>query len=319
MKTRNLFMCAFVITIACSAFTTVSNFIQDLNASEKEIKEKFMDAAINGKTNNNFYSAGGTNFLIIRNIIKGKLTVNKQEVVNNVMTYLKNYYNSAEFKVAHKKKLADLLGSLPATDSVTLKKLYEQNLKSLDAAYEANKKYTTKSYVEKTTNSNISSSKQGIDKAMEMLANNPQLAAQSGMSPEQIQQMLAQAKQVNSTGKEQAQEKINSVDEQKQKEEYQQNYEHEKELLKKHFDEDMVLLRKYYFAADAKGNIKASLTNMIAVIDDVDFSAELVNKRIFAKKEYEAKDGNWKVTYRAGKENAMLVRAAAAQWLSELK
>lgn len=319
MKTINLLMCAVIITIVGSAFTVANNFIQDLNASEKEIKDNFMNAAINGKSNDNFYSSGSTNFLIIRNIIKGKLTVNKQEVVNSVMSYLKNYYNSAEFKAAHKQKLAELLGSLPATDSVTLKKLYEQNLKSLDAAYEANKKYATKSYVEKTTNSNISSSKQGIDKAMEMLANNPQLAAQSGMSPEQIQQMLAQAKQVNATGKEQAQEIINNMDEQKQKDEYHQNYEHEKELLKKNYDEDMVLLRKYYFANDAKGNIKASLNNMIKLIDSVDFDAELVNKRTFAKKEYEAKDGYWKTTYRAGKENAMLVRAAVAQWLSELK
>lgn len=319
MKRRNLFMCVFVITIACSAFTTVSNFIQELNASEKEIKERLLDVSINGKTNNNYYNVGATNFLIIKNIVKGKLTVNKQEVVNSVMSYLKNYYNSAEFKAAHKQKLASLLGTISTTDSVTLKKQYEQNLKSLETAYESSKKYTTKSYAEKTTNSYTSASEQGIDKAMQMLANNPQLAAQSGMSPEQIQQMLAQAKQANTAGKEQAQEKIDGIDVQKQKEELQQNYEQNKVALKKNYESDLSLLRKYINAADAKENIKTSLNNMIAVIDNVDFSAQLINNRTFAKKEYEAKDSYWKFTYRAGKENAMLVRAAAVQWLSELK
>jgi hypothetical protein len=56
------------------------------------------------------------------------------------------------------------------------------------------------------------------------------------------------------------------------------------------------------------------------MIDNVDFNAELTtNKRFFVKKEYESKNANWKITYRAGKENATLVRAAATQWLDELK
>lgn len=69
--------------------------------------------------------------------------------------------------------------------------------------------------------------------------------------------------------------------------------------------------------------IKKWLTDFLEASKDVDFSAELVQgqygKKVFAKPEYEAKPSNWKMCYRAGKETVQAGRAAAQQWLKDLK
>jgi hypothetical protein len=163
-----------------------------------------------------------------------------------------------------------------------------------------------------------------MDKAMQMMLNNPQLAAQSGMTPEQIKQMLTEAKSKLAAGKQQVADEIDKQfdngGEKKMQEDNQKSFETEKENLKQHYEDDLIALRKYLQASDVKGNMKAALKNVIEMIDNVDFNAELTtNKRFFVKKEYESKNANWKITYRAGKENATLVRAAATQWLDELK
>lgn len=77
-------------------------------------------------------------------------------------------------------------------------------------------------------------------------------------------------------------------------------------------------LTSYLLHADAKANLKAALINSTAIINTVDFDAKL-NGRKFARDDYEKKDNRWKYIYRAGKANADIARAAAAQWLSELK
>lgn len=329
MKTNKLILAVAVFFIICTAFKITENTIQQLNASEDVIKNAIVDAAINGKESSfNPYNVGLNNFTIIKQIVKGKITINKQETANNAIAFVKTFYNSAEFKAAYKEKLSARFGKVTIEDSVALKKQYEQNLKSLETAFAANKKYTTKSENEKTVNKYTSSADQGIDKTMEMLKNNPQLAAQSGMSVEQIQQMLEQAKAGVANGKQQGQEKIDAMydngGEQVRQDDYQKSYETEKENLKRHYEDDLIAVRKYLKASDIKGNMKAVLTNVITLIDSVDFNAELTNpnnngRKLFTKKEYEAQNANWKITYRAGKENAMLVRAAVAQWLSELK
>lgn len=325
MFKKNVFSITIVALVICSAFKIADHTIQQLNASEDAIKNAVVDAAINGKESSfNPYSVGLNNFTILKQIIQGKITLNKQETANNAIAYIKTYYKSAEFKTAYKEKLSAKFGRVTLEDSIALKKQYEQNLKSLELAFAQNKKYNTKEYIENSTNGRVSSAEQGMDKAMQMMLNNPQLAAQSGMTPEQIKQMLTEAKSKLAAGKQQV---ANEIDkqfdnggEQKMQEDNQKSFETEKENLKQHYEDDLIALRKYLQASDVKGNMKAALKNVIEMIDNVDFNAELTtNKRFFVKKEYESKNANWKITYRAGKENATLVRAAATQWLGELK
>lgn len=69
--------------------------------------------------------------------------------------------------------------------------------------------------------------------------------------------------------------------------------------------------------------VKKWLTEFLDVSKDVDFNAKLVDgeygKKQFAKPEYERKDGNWKMCFRAGKETVETGRTLAKQWLTELQ
>lgn len=69
--------------------------------------------------------------------------------------------------------------------------------------------------------------------------------------------------------------------------------------------------------------IRKWLTEFLEVSKDVDYNAALkpgeFGKKIFVNPEYENKSANWKMCYRAGKETVEAGRAAAQQWLKELK
>ena len=57
--------------------------------------------------------------------------------------------------------------------------------------------------------------------------------------------------------------------------------------------------------------------------NDVDFSAKTAidtdGRTKFVKQEYERKDNNWKLCYRAGQETVYASRKFAQDWLKELK
>ena len=68
---------------------------------------------------------------------------------------------------------------------------------------------------------------------------------------------------------------------------------------------------------------RSELRNFLAVSADVDFNAQLVRsaggKMTFANPDYESKPAAWKALFRSGRETATALRAAAQQWLGELK
>jgi hypothetical protein len=67
--------------------------------------------------------------------------------------------------------------------------------------------------------------------------------------------------------------------------------------------------------------VKKRLQAFLEATKNVDFAAKLVKKdkvMVFAKEEYENKDGNWKLAYRAGKEATEAARAFAQEWLKGL-
>lgn len=77
------------------------------------------------------------------------------------------------------------------------------------------------------------------------------------------------------------------------------------------------------YPVDAKPMIRGWLTKFLDETKDVDFSAALKDgpygKKIFVNPAYENKSSNWKMAYRAGRDVVETGRAAARQWLEELK
>lgn len=72
--------------------------------------------------------------------------------------------------------------------------------------------------------------------------------------------------------------------------------------------------------------LKQRLQEILDITADVDYSAELVERpyrgktfQYFSNPEYEKKPAEWKLAFRAGKPLTDAVRAAAQQWLKELK
>jgi hypothetical protein len=76
-----------------------------------------------------------------------------------------------------------------------------------------------------------------------------------------------------------------------------------------------------YPKGDPRPLIKKRLQTFLDATKNVDFGAKLVKKdkfMVFAREEYENKDGNWKLAYRAGKEATEAARAFAQEWLKGL-
>jgi hypothetical protein len=93
-----------------------------------------------------------------------------------------------------------------------------------------------------------------------------------------------------------------------------------RESDKKYFEENQKRWEKEY-PANYKEIIKVRLQRYLELAATVDFTAELVekdNKKKFVKPAYEAKNYEWKMVYRAGKEVYDVAKLFAEQWLKEL-
>ena len=76
-----------------------------------------------------------------------------------------------------------------------------------------------------------------------------------------------------------------------------------------------------YPKGDPRPLVKKRLQAFLEATKNVDFAAKLVKKdkvMVFAKEEYENKDSNWKLAYRAGKEATEAARAFSQEWLKGL-
>ncbi|MEI9945940.1 MAG: hypothetical protein WDN26_17180 [Chitinophagaceae bacterium] len=86
------------------------------------------------------------------------------------------------------------------------------------------------------------------------------------------------------------------------------------------YNENMKYWEKNY-PADYKDLIKARLQKYLTLAATVDFSAELTEKngkKYFVKQEYERKNADWKMIYRAGKDVYETSKAFAESWMKEL-
>ncbi|HYR27876.1 MAG TPA: hypothetical protein VEU30_05390 [Thermoanaerobaculia bacterium] len=86
------------------------------------------------------------------------------------------------------------------------------------------------------------------------------------------------------------------------------------------YEEQLATWREEY-PADPKQLVKQRLEQFLETTEDVDFEAKLVkygSKMRFADEDYESKDSEWKLAYRAGKPATDAARAFAEAWLGEL-
>ena len=75
------------------------------------------------------------------------------------------------------------------------------------------------------------------------------------------------------------------------------------------------------YPEDHRIKLRACIQKYLSVADTVDFDAELTERRgkqIFVKSEYEGKDYEWKMIFRAGKEVYQVAKPFGEQWLKEL-
>ena len=72
------------------------------------------------------------------------------------------------------------------------------------------------------------------------------------------------------------------------------------------------------YPSEAKELIKQRLKTFLDISATVDFDAQL-NGSMFANPEYEAKSGEWKMCFRAGKAVVQAAREEAQAWLKELE
>jgi len=86
---------------------------------------------------------------------------------------------------------------------------------------------------------------------------------------------------------------------------------------------DLQNWEKEYPEGNPNKMIKAWLNNFLEVSKDVDFNAKTAidtnGRAEFVKQEYQRKDSNWKLCFRAGKETVETARKFAQNWLKELK
>jgi len=76
------------------------------------------------------------------------------------------------------------------------------------------------------------------------------------------------------------------------------------------------------YPEDSRAFISARIKNYLGLAATVDFSAtthEKNGKQIFDRSEYQSKNNDWKMIYRAGKEVYDVTRTFAEQWLQELQ
>lgn len=85
---------------------------------------------------------------------------------------------------------------------------------------------------------------------------------------------------------------------------------------------DNVKVWEQNYPADYKQVIKMRLQKYLGIAQTVDFSAQLVEKnkkKYFVNNSYEAKNSEWKMIYRAGREVYDVTKVFAEQWLKDLE
>lgn len=101
---------------------------------------------------------------------------------------------------------------------------------------------------------------------------------------------------------------------------YRQNYEEMVKINEQAYKQQLSNWEESY-PADHHQFIKKRLQQFLEETEDIDFSAELIEKdkkMVFVNPDYEAKGKRWKMGYRAGKEVVQTARTYVEDWLKEI-
>lgn len=334
--------------ILLSAFYYADDILTKTGLSQDMVKEKILfhasdkDAATNvyaldvlmpGSFDQSLKGKVGKAFATTKAIITGQ----RAGVVHQFGTYLKNYYNSAQFK----KDFAERIGPAPVKykDSAMLQMEYDSTVKYAAMALSATKKNFSKentNAIKSQVNKNMNASDEAMKRAIEMIEKNPELLAQSGMTKEEFMAKMADAQGQTKKGKKEAQKQMDeSMSDEKNQEAIQKaQQEHDEKIAQAKKDLKDALERvpdeaaRYHEKLDEynkrknyKANLKSTLQLFLSETADVDFNASLKSRgsmKYFENSVYERKSKIWKACYRAGAEATSAARNFAQQWLKEL-
>jgi len=88
------------------------------------------------------------------------------------------------------------------------------------------------------------------------------------------------------------------------------------------YQKEIAEYERDYPKGDPRPLVKKRLQTFLEATKNVDYGAKLIKKNkmmVFANDEFENKDGNWKLAFRAGKEATEAARTFAQEWLKGMK
>ena len=212
--------------------------------------------------------------------LAGSIAVgNRVAVVNELVAYAKKYWNNPELKTAYQNLRTRRIPPAPQATELTA----------------ATVKAEEKERLEKM----LKTAEEGLNSP------NPKIKNGAPARVEHIKKQLSELEDpANSTIKKR-------LDDAARSHEY---------ALKRH--SEAVQKFNAMYPEDMNEMLKKRLQEILDYTEDVDYAAELkeqYGKKVFVNPLYEKKPAEWKLAYRSGKEATDAVRAAARQWLNELK
>lgn len=200
-------------------------------------------------------------------------------IINQLVTYAKKYWNSNEFKTAYNDYRMRNKPAEPMKLPVTAESIKTQEKNRLEK--------------------NLKTAEEGLN------STNPKIKNGAPFRIENIKKELAALDDPNNATIKKR------LDDAKRSDDY----------AVKLYNQAMEKFEMEY-PTDPTTLLKKRLQQILDITENVDYAAELKNGnkfKLFVNPEYEKKPKEWKLAYRAGKQTTDAVRAAAQQWLKELK
>jgi outer membrane translocation and assembly module TamA len=200
-------------------------------------------------------------------------------LVNQIVAYAKKYYNSAEFKKEYKLERDRYKKPELFTMPETPETIRERERTRLEKA--------------------LKDAEAGLN------STNPKIKNSAPMRIENVKKELAAVDDPNNPRIKRLIDDLNRNNDALKK-----DYNDKLEKFEQDHPEDPNIL------------LKKRLQEVLDMTADVDYSAELKDAgkfKVFVNSDYERKPKEWKLAFRAGKPTTDAIRAAAQQWLKELK
>lgn len=275
----------------------------------------------------------GLAYATTRSIVTGE----RAAIVTQFGNYVKNYFNSAQFKTDFYQKL----GPAPALydDSAYFQRQYDSAARLAQMELDANRKnFSTenRNAIQTKTNQQLDASSEAMRRVTEMIEKNPKLLEQSGLTKEEFMAKMSQAQGQVKTGRTETNKQIaDQLSDEKNRAaitKAEQDYRDKLASARANLEANWHMVpdnaRRYHEALltyqqrkDYKTNIRRALQLFLDQTNNIDFAANTEQDgsiRRFTNPALEKKSHLWKACFRAGKAATEAGRAFAQQWLKEL-